>query len=197
MQTTLSEPPTPTRTPHPGRPLRVAVIGCGAIAKSMHLPVLAGHEGVELAALVDRDRERAAELAAGYKVPAVLADAAELGPDRIDAAVVATPPFHHAAHVCGSGLLPSDLCRAHSSGGARDVLATGARHGFRRNRLGVVDRGKGRAQRGYGDAVLGLDRGGQVSTKGGSHARHDTKSPRPWRPGFSGTVGRRFARNIR
>ncbi len=62
----------------------------------MHLPVLAGHEGIELSVLVDRDRNRAEELAQGYGVKTVLTDAAELDKDRIDAAIVATPPFHHA-----------------------------------------------------------------------------------------------------
>src|SRR5436190_4796968 len=76
--------------------VRVALVGCGAIAKSLHLPVLAGHEGVELAALVDRDVARAGELARGYGVPAVLADVNDLDPRRIDAAIVATPPQHHA-----------------------------------------------------------------------------------------------------
>ncbi len=80
----------------PGGAVRVAVVGCGAISKQFHLPVLAGHEGVKLAALVDRDLARARELARGYGITNVLADAAELTPDLIDAAVIATPPFHHA-----------------------------------------------------------------------------------------------------
>ncbi len=78
-------------------PVRIALIGCGAISRQFHLPVLAGHEGIELAVLVDRDRERAAELAKGYGVKTVLTDAGELDAERIDAAIVATPPFHHAA----------------------------------------------------------------------------------------------------
>ena len=77
-------------------PVRVAVIGCGAITRSYHLPVLAGHDGVRVTALVDRDAVRARELAAVYGVDQVLADATELTTDLIDAAVVATPPFHHA-----------------------------------------------------------------------------------------------------
>src|SRR5262245_10113757 len=77
-------------------PIRVAGVGCGAISCSYHLPVLAGHEGVRLAALVDRDVKRAAELARSYGVERVLADAADLTLDLAEAAVVATPPFHHA-----------------------------------------------------------------------------------------------------
>lgn len=88
---------TPPRRPLPEGPLRVAVIGCGAITQGYHLPVLAGHEGVRLAALVDRDVARARELAALYGVPTVLGDASELTAELVDGAIVATPPFHHAS----------------------------------------------------------------------------------------------------
>ena len=44
-------------------PIRVALVGCGAIWRSYHLPVLAGHKGVQLTAIVDHDVKRAAELA--------------------------------------------------------------------------------------------------------------------------------------
>ena len=76
--------------------LRMAVIGCGAISQQLHLPILAGHEKIKLAALVDRDLDRAREFARGYGVETVLGDAGELHPENIDAAIVATPPFHHA-----------------------------------------------------------------------------------------------------
>jgi predicted dehydrogenase/nucleoside-diphosphate-sugar epimerase len=84
------------RRPGGPAPLRVAVVGCGAIAQQFHLPILAGHDGVKLAALVDRDVERARGLARGYGVEKVLGDARELTPETVDAAVVATPPLHHA-----------------------------------------------------------------------------------------------------
>jgi predicted dehydrogenase/nucleoside-diphosphate-sugar epimerase len=93
---TTLEPQTTSARRRSDGPLRLALIGCGAISQQMHLPVLAGHEGIELAALVDRDVKRAGELAKGYGVATVLADAAELDGARIDAAIVATPPFHHA-----------------------------------------------------------------------------------------------------
>src|SRR5207244_4220523 len=96
---TAAAPETPTepaaRRKDAG-PVRVALIGCGAIAESMHLPVLAGHEAIRSAALVDRNLERAQKLAAGYGVARVLADAADLPAGEIDAAIIATPPFHHA-----------------------------------------------------------------------------------------------------
>jgi len=82
--------------PRAGERLRVALIGCGAISQQLHLPILGGHEGIQLAALVDRDLERARILAKGYKVGEVYATAEELSAERIDAVVIATPPFHHA-----------------------------------------------------------------------------------------------------
>jgi predicted dehydrogenase/nucleoside-diphosphate-sugar epimerase len=79
-----------------GRKVRLAVVGCGAIARSLHLPVVAGHEDVELVALVDRDVVRASELARGYGVKRVLPDVAALDSADFDAAILATPPQHHA-----------------------------------------------------------------------------------------------------
>lgn len=77
-------------------PVRVALIGCGAATRELHLPVLSGYAGVEVVALVDRDQKRARELADGYKVPTVLDDASKLDRAKVDAVLVCTPPFHHA-----------------------------------------------------------------------------------------------------
>jgi predicted dehydrogenase/nucleoside-diphosphate-sugar epimerase len=74
----------------------VAVIGCGAITKGFHLPVLAGHEGVRVVALIDRDTTRAAELAHTYGIPTVLGDDSTLSRDWVDGVVICTPPAHHA-----------------------------------------------------------------------------------------------------
>lgn len=77
-------------------PLRVALIGAGAAARELQMPVLAGHEHIQVAALVDRDLARARELAAAYNVPRVFSDAAELDRSVVDAGIICTPPFHHA-----------------------------------------------------------------------------------------------------
>src|SRR5262249_48711779 len=66
-------------------PLRVAIVGCGAIVREIHLPVLAGHRDVRVVALVDRDVVRAKELASAYKIPNVFGDADELDPKQVDA----------------------------------------------------------------------------------------------------------------
>src|SRR5947209_3162210 len=95
LQPPVAAPASPT-APTARKVVRVAVIGCGAISRQFHLPILAGHEHVTLATLVDRDLKRAEELARGYGVARVVADAAELTAQDVDAAVIATPPFHHA-----------------------------------------------------------------------------------------------------
>ena len=87
--------------------VRVALIGCGAISAQMHLPILAGHEGVRLVALVDRDVKRAGDFARGYGVARVLADIEELGQGEFDAVIIATPPFHHAP--CAIKLMQSGV----------------------------------------------------------------------------------------
>ena len=77
-------------------PVNVAIVGCGAITESFHLPVLAGHDGVVISALVDPNTARAEKLARLYKVPRVFASADHLDRGIADAALLATPAFLHA-----------------------------------------------------------------------------------------------------
>ena len=79
-----------------GHAIRVALVGCGAVSRENLLPVLAGHDGVALGPLVDRDERRARELADAYGVSSVLTDAAQLSREQVDAVILATPPSHHA-----------------------------------------------------------------------------------------------------
>ncbi len=102
MDTTISSSsgsqpaPQESQTANPSlAKVRVAVVGCGAVAKQFHIPLLAGHEHVELVAFVDRDAARVEELGQQYQVP-VLADAGQLRSEHVDAAILATPPAHHA-----------------------------------------------------------------------------------------------------
>jgi predicted dehydrogenase/nucleoside-diphosphate-sugar epimerase len=76
--------------------LNVCLIGCGAIAEQFHLPVLLGHPNVKLAALVDRDLGRLNAIADKFQVSIRCTDLSELDYARIDAAIVSTPPAHHA-----------------------------------------------------------------------------------------------------
>jgi predicted dehydrogenase len=45
-----------------GRPLRVAIVSCGAVAELVHLPAIASLADVELRVLVDKNPARAARI---------------------------------------------------------------------------------------------------------------------------------------
>jgi predicted dehydrogenase len=80
-------------------PVRVAVIGLGAIAQTAHLPVLAKMRGVQIAALCDNDLGKARALAQRFGVPDTYGDIEDLlEAQGIDAAVVATPNHLHEPH---------------------------------------------------------------------------------------------------
>jgi predicted dehydrogenase/nucleoside-diphosphate-sugar epimerase len=76
--------------------LRIAVVGCGAVTENFHLPILAGHDGVIISALVDPNAARAEKLAKLYGVSTVSASADRLDRGIADAALLATPAFLHA-----------------------------------------------------------------------------------------------------
>src|SRR3954447_12423341 len=75
--------------------VRLAVVGCGAVAQIHHVPAIAASSRVEAAVLVDADAKRAKELAARFGVPEVATDYREL-PGKVDGAVVALPNSLHA-----------------------------------------------------------------------------------------------------
>lgn len=87
MSTTTAKPSTP------GRPVRVGVVGAGKMG-SHHLRIYAGLKGVELAGVVDADRERAQQAAARHGCR-VFASAQEMA-GEIDAASIAVPSTLHA-----------------------------------------------------------------------------------------------------
>lgn len=78
-------------------PLRIGVIGCGQIARAIHLPVLARIREARVVALaepVEASRAAAAALAPGAKAYADYRELLAAG--RLDAAVICTPPQLHA-----------------------------------------------------------------------------------------------------
>jgi predicted dehydrogenase len=80
--------------PHPSK-LRVAVVGCGAVATIHHLPALSLSEHAEAVVLVDADARRARALAERFGVKDVASDYGDL-PGQVDAAIVALPNSLHA-----------------------------------------------------------------------------------------------------
>ncbi len=80
-------------------PVRIAVVGAGAIAQLAHLPVLAKLRGAQLVALCDNDRAKARALADRFGIPDVFTDIEDLlDYDELDAVVVATPNHLHEPH---------------------------------------------------------------------------------------------------
>jgi len=76
--------------------IRIAVIGCGAIADAFHLPALRrGSMGEASLTLVDPDLERARALARKHGIGDVAADHRDVA-GSIDAAIIASP---HSTHV--------------------------------------------------------------------------------------------------
>lgn len=79
-----------------GTPPTIAIIGCGAITKSFHLPGLARHGAVlKRMVLVDPDSERARQLGGQYGVAMVERDYRTVL-QKIDGAIIAAP--HHLHH---------------------------------------------------------------------------------------------------
>lgn len=89
-------------------PLRLGVVGCGAVAELCHLPALLRGQPFQLTALVDRVPARAESVAKHHvrqrvasgreagRTPVCATDLADVL-DEIDAAIVATGPASHAA----------------------------------------------------------------------------------------------------
>jgi predicted dehydrogenase len=82
-------------------PIRLALVGCGAVGVRYHLPAIDASDRVSLVAAVDRDLERARDVASS-RGAAALTDFREVAA-YADAAVVAVPNWLHAT--VGTALL--------------------------------------------------------------------------------------------
>ena len=79
-----------------GEKLRVGLLGVGAIAQVVHLPVLSQLDDVELTLICDTDRPRAQAIAARFGIPHVFAnDDQVFRSDLVDALVICTPSYQH------------------------------------------------------------------------------------------------------
>lgn len=117
-------------------PVRLGLIGTGAIAQLAHLPVTAKLRGAQLVALCDNDGPKARALAERFGVPDVFTDMQDLLEfDEVDAVIVATPNHLHEPHVLSAISAGVDvLCErplALSSRGVERIL-TAARKANRK-----------------------------------------------------------------
>jgi virulence factor len=71
--------------------IRVAVVGCGGIAREIYLPLLDASQHAHICACVDASEDARAMLCERYPNATVLGDARELDPDACDCALVLTP----------------------------------------------------------------------------------------------------------
>lgn len=76
-------------------PIRVGIVGAGAISQIVHLPILVERDDVEVVALADRDIHKAEVLSRRYSVPLVMQASEMLDVDELDAVVICTPNDHH------------------------------------------------------------------------------------------------------
>ncbi len=78
-----------------GGKLRLAVIGCGAVAERLHIPAALASDVFSLSHLVDKDETRLAALSRRSGNPRTSCDYRDIM-DEFDAAIVATPNHLHA-----------------------------------------------------------------------------------------------------
>ena len=117
-------------------PVRVAVIGAGAIAQVAHLPALRRLPGVEVAAICDNDLSKAQALAARFDVRESFDDIEEvLKYTRPDAVAICTPNHLHEIHVVSALAAGAHvLCErplALALGGVERVLQASEKYGKR------------------------------------------------------------------
>jgi predicted dehydrogenase len=81
-------------------PLRLGIVGAGAVTQVAHLPVLKKLKGVEVVALADGDLSKATALANRFGVASAFEDIEEmLEHTELDALLVCTPNHLHESHV--------------------------------------------------------------------------------------------------
>lgn len=79
-----------------GEKLRVGLLGVGAIAQVVHLPVLSQLDGVQLLGVCDMDRNRAGAIGARFGIPHVFErDEHAFASDELDAIIICTPSHMH------------------------------------------------------------------------------------------------------
>src|SRR5690242_6035949 len=84
----------------PSVPVRLGVIGAGAIVQVAHLPALRKLKNVDVRALCDTDLPKARALAERSGIPDVYDDMEDLlAHEELDAVLIATPNHLHEAHV--------------------------------------------------------------------------------------------------
>ncbi len=164
-------------------PIRVGVIGCGAIAQIAHLPILSKMEDVELTAIADPDPTKLAMLADKFRVPHHFTDHQKcLAMDELDAVHICTPNHLHATIAVDAlsagkhALVEKPAARsleetesmAAESKKRKKILMIGMNHRFRPDAMILKN------------FVEGNELGKIFYTKAGWLQRRESWNPKPW-----------------
>ena len=165
-------------------PVRVAVIGAGAIAQVAHIPVLRRLPGVEVAAICDSDLSKAQALAARFEVKETFDDIEEvLKYTRPTAVAICTPNHLHEIHIVSALAAGAHvLCErplALTLAGVERVLQASEKYG-RRVMVGMNHRFRSDVQavRGF---LAGGDLGALQAVRGGWYTFQPSRQLLGWR----------------
>ncbi len=89
--------PDPRVPDKPIQPVRLGIVGCGAVARAYHIPALAQIAQIRVAVLCDRNIAIAKSLRKEFGLAAEVSDDPAELQGHADAALVAVPPRFHAA----------------------------------------------------------------------------------------------------
>ena len=163
-------------------PVRIGVVGAGAIAQLTHLPVLSKMRGAKLVAICDNDRPKARALADRFDIPDVYTDIEDLvGEDGLQAIVVATPNHLHEPHVLRAVAAGLDVLverpLALSAKGVERIVTAAARAG---RKIFVANNHRFRSDV---QALAGFLRGGELGKLTGirAGAYHHRRAEQGWR----------------
>ena len=81
----------------PRAPVRLGIVGCGAVVRHYHLPAIVRLDNVTVSALCDLNRLQAERLRRQFHLPGEVTDNLEALAGRVDAALVAVAPRQHAS----------------------------------------------------------------------------------------------------
>ncbi len=165
-------------------PIRVGVIGAGAISQVAHLPVLRRLPGVEVAAICDNDLSKAQALATRFEVKDTYDDIEEvLRYANVDAVVICTPNHLHEIHVTSALAAGAHvLCErplALNLAGVERVLQASEKYG-KRVMVGMNHRFRSDVQavRGF---LAGGDLGPLQAVRGGWYTFQPSRQLLGWR----------------
>ena len=163
-------------------PVRIGVVGAGAIAQLTHLPVLSRMRGVKLVAVCDNDRPKARALADRFDIPDVhtdIGDLLEVG--GLQAIVLATPNHLHEPHVLSAIAAGVDVLVERplslTAKGVERIVNAAARAG---RKVLVANNHRFRSDV---QALAGFLRGGELGKLTGirAGAYHQKRSEMGWR----------------